>query len=47
MALVGRRSIFLSGGTGDSADSYKLGTFQDACTIKRHPEQVNSYLTDR
>ena len=47
MALVGRRSIFLSGGTGDPADSYKLGTFRDASTIKRHPEQVNSYLTDR
>jgi len=30
MALVGRRAIFLSGGVGDPADSYKLGTFRDA-----------------
>jgi len=30
IALLGRRSIVLSGGTGDPADSYRLGTFQDA-----------------
>ncbi len=40
---IGRQLKVWAGDNGGQmrAGSYKLGTFRDACAIKRHPEQVN------